>query len=175
MNLPISWVAAAGPASQLIKQTANLAARSASSIFGDLLQAAPAQPHNGPLEQTSTATSSQKSKNESLSWTDRLESIRSQLSKLVEQSRLKFGLPMTAASAEGFSLVADSHSVSRVMGPEPIRTDLENSLADNPVLTQEIRSVARDKPWSNPAESLNHQYTPRLPDSLRIWIGNPIQ
>ena len=168
MNLPISWVAAAAnPASRLAKQTASLAVNSASHFFGDLLQYA--QPSiNGHLEQAPT-TRNQVPSNLSKSWSERLESLRPQLSTLIAQSRMKFGIPPNIAADGSFSIISNGSEPPTVIGPEPIRADLEQQLMANPALSSEITTLAKTKP--EPLNLLQNRTTQsNSKDPLRIWI-----
>ena len=177
MNLPISWVVAGAiPASQALKKTADLAATSVSHFFGELLQTNP-PPANQSTE-VDNGRSAQflqnqipKARSEQKTWTDRVESIRSSLSKLVREARARFGLPTNSAQSESISISANGKDQPVLNGPEPLRTELELQLQKRPTLVKEINELALESPHSGPLGLL-----PR-PDSVgnssgpwKLWI-----
>jgi len=179
MNLPISWVAAAAiPASQLAKQSASFAASSASHFFGDLLRPEPQLAANGlsvPTESKASQSPSKDlsdSKNDSLSWSDRLDSLRALLSKGVGVARSKFGLSSSSTKGDELSITSTGSGFPKVEGAEPIRTELENFLADQPELMEEIRRLANAQIASEPLRWLPTHGIPSDANApLRIWVS----
>ena len=176
MNLPISWVVAGAiPASQALKKTADIAATSVSHFFGELLQTNP-PPANSPPANRSTAVDNGRSaqfqqnqnpraSSEQKTWADRVESIRSYLSKLVTESRTRFGLPTHSPQSESISISANGKDQPVLSGPEPLRTELELQLQKRPALVKEINELALESAHSGPLGLL-----PR-PDSAGNSIG----
>ncbi|MCY2984202.1 MAG: hypothetical protein NTY15_11300 [Planctomycetota bacterium] len=162
MTLPLSWVVAGAiPAGQAAKQTVNLAATSASHFFGELLQTSPSpkSPVSSDSGPSAPISSSQnpKSSNDSKSWADRVESLRSRLSDAVKQARLRYGLSPEASPADAVSISANGTDKPVLNGPEPLRSELEKHLHENPELVKEINELASQSKSSSPLRLLPQQ------------------
>ena len=162
MNLPISWVVAGAiPATQAVKQVANLAATSASHFFGELLQANPLskntlQAANGRSEQIESSRNPNAT-SESIGWSERVDSIRNTLSKFVSNARARYGLTQDTNTQEAVAISADEQGRPRISGPEPIRTELEQFLQSRPDLIQEFNELASQSSDSGPLRLLPGQ------------------
>ena len=160
MSLPISWVVAgAMPATQALKLTANLAGTSASHFFGELLQKSPppqkqSAVDSGRSEQIEPTQTPKSIRNDGKSLTDRIQSLRSSLSKFVNESRVRLGLGPGTGKTEGISITSNGKETPRLSGPEPLRTELEIHLRENPAIVQEINAVALQKSSAGPLRLL---------------------
>ncbi|MEQ1825097.1 MAG: hypothetical protein ABL921_04100 [Pirellula sp.] len=174
MNLPISWVAAAGPAKQLFNQTSRLAADSASQLFGTLLQVGPSTTPNG--QSAAGSTTSKTSPSNGSSWNQRQESIRDRLSHLLNQARASFGFPVGAASASDYALQVDASEFPKVIGPEPFRSDVEQRILSDEGLLRDLQSLFKDKAYQSPLGLLpSRNTTDASGDSLTIGFSRPAQ
>lgn len=148
MSLPISWVVAGAiPASQAIKQTANFAATSASRFFGEFLQTnpvsqSPSVVDNGHSEQIEPILNTKGSRNDGKSLGERIDSLRSYLSKFVNESRARYGLGPATGKPDSFSISSNGRETPKLNGPEPARSELENHLQENPAIINEINELA---------------------------------
>ncbi len=156
MNLPVSWVVAGAiPVSQALKKSADIAATSASHFFGELLQTNPS-PSNKPtrvdngLSAQSQQNQNPKASSEEKTWSDRVESIRSYLSKLVRESRARYGLASKSNEFDSISISANGKDQLVLSGPEPLRTELELQLQKRPALAKEINELALQSAHSGP-------------------------
>ena len=171
MSLPISWiVGGAIPASQAVKQVASLAVTSASHFFGELLQTNPSAPDSGrsvQIEQTQNPNAS----SEKRSWADRVQSLRSTLSKVVTDARARYGLPTDSGNAESLSISSNGKGQPGLDGPEPLRTELEHHLQEHPALIQEINELALQRMRSEPLRLLPQQeLTKNANEPWKLWI-----
>ncbi len=150
MSLPISWViGGAIPASQAVKQVASLAATSTSHFFGELLQKNPSTPDSGHSDRIEQ-TQNQKASSEKMSWADRVQSLRSILSKVVTDARTRYGLPTDSGDARSLSISSTGTGQPGLEGPEPMRTELEHHLQEHPALVHEINDLALQNNRSGP-------------------------
>ncbi len=171
MNLPISWVVGGViPASQAVKQVASLAATSASHFFGELLQTNPPALANGRSVQIEQ-TQNQKASREKESWTDRVQSLRSYLSKVVADARVRYGLPTDLGNAESLSISSTGKGQPGLDGPEPMRTELEHYLQEHPALIHEINELALQSTRSEPLRLLPKQeLNKNANEPWKLWI-----
>ncbi len=164
MTLPISWVVAGAiPAGQAAKQTVNLAATSASHFFGELFQTSPSSknPVSSDSGPSAPIQSSQnpKASNDPKSWADRVESLRNRLSDAVKQARLRYGLSPESGPADAVSISANGTDKPVLNGPEPVRSELEKHLHENPELVKEINELASHSKAASPLRLLPQQET----------------
>ncbi len=180
MSLPISWVVAGAiPATQALKQTANLAATSASRFFGEFLQTSPIPQkpsavdngHSEPIEPTPKPKGSS---GDSKSVGDRIESLRSYLLKFVNESRARYGLGPGTRKPESFSISSNGKEILRLNGPEPSRTELENHLRDHPAIVKEINELAQQKSSAGPLRLLPHsEIKGPTEEPWTLWLDQP--
>ena len=158
MSLPISWVVAGAiPAAETLKRTANLAATSASHLFGALLQTAPSQSNPITLDSGRSAPiepSQTKKADSNSNLSDRIDALRNVLSKFVNESRARFGLGTKTGESDGISIESNGKDAPSLRGPEPLRTSLENHLQDHPEILKEINEVASQKSSAAPLRLL---------------------
>ena len=176
MNLPISWVVAGAiPASQVVKQSASLAATSASHFFGGLLQTklSPTSPRladsgrSVPIEPSRT----QKPSSDLRSWSDRVESLRTYLSDVMNKARASYGLSLDPNPSNSISISADGKGQPVLSGPEPLRTELENHMRLHPALVDEINELATQRESSGPLRLLPKQDAPsNAVEPWKLWI-----
>lgn len=159
MTLPISWVVAGAiPAGQAAKQTVSLAATSASHFFGELLQTSPSP--KSPVSSGSGPSApiqsiqNPKANNDQKTCSDRVEALRSRLSDAVKQARLRYGLSPEAGSADAVSISANGTDKPVLNGPEPLRSELEKHLHENPELVKEINELASQSKAASPLRLL---------------------
>jgi|GEM_PF-2159597 len=174
MNLP--WVVAAAiPASQVARQVTSAAATSVSHFFGELLQNASSAPAaNGPSAAAAQASNHSIPNSDSKSFADRVDALRNLLSKSVKDIKSRYGwedvgLQAVDSNQGSISIVADGRSAPEVDAPEPIRTELENLLAENPAIGQEFSELAVLHKEQSPLGWL-----PRSAEGiekLRIWLS----
>ena len=171
MNLPISWlVGGAIPASQAVKQVASLAVTSASHFFGELLLTNPSAPDNGRLVQ-SEQTQNQRASSEKGNWADRVQSLRSTLSKVVAEARARYGLPTDSGNTESLSISSTGKGQPGLKGPEPLRTELEHYLQEHPALIHEINELALQRTRSEPLRLLPQQELNKSANEpWKLWI-----
>jgi len=180
MNLPLAW-AAALPASLVVKQSVEQTLNSASHFFGDMLRAT-TTPESKSKENTgsdnglsvpATRASNPKASEPSPDWSDRLASLKKKLGKIVEETRVRWGLPLHASSNEGVQISIDGTGKISVSGPEPIRAEVESTVLNDTSLVQGLRDVASARPDS--LGLFNRQNSMPSPnpidvDPFRIWI-----
>ena len=171
MSLPISWViGGAIPASQAVKQVASLAATSASHFFGELLQTSPSAPDSGRSVQIEQ-TQNQKASSEKKSWTDRVQSLRSYLSKVVTDVRARYGLPTNSDNAASLSISSTGKGQPILEGPEPMRTEVEHHLQEHSALIKEINELALQSSYSEPLRLLPKQkLNQNANEPWKLWI-----
>ena len=176
MTLPISWaVAGAIPAGQVAKQTLSLAATSASHFFGELLQTN--QPSKSPVSKDSglsvpirTGRNLKASDNQK-SWADRVESLKNRLSDAVKQAGLRYGLSPEPSPTRNISISANGVNPPVVNGPEPLRSELEKHLHEQPELANEINQLASQSKDSSPLRLLpQSESTVGTDESWTLWL-----
>ena len=172
MNLPIPWVAVAAipVATQAIGQSLN----SASHFFGDILRStADSTPPilssqkqasaNGLSVQPAQA-SKLNPKDSSQAWADRFTSIKKQLSKIVEDTRVRLGQPKGTSVDESLTVSIEESGLVRVEGADPVRAHVQQSILSDGNLVTGLSELAA----SRPSIASNNQATG--PDRFRIWI-----
>jgi hypothetical protein len=172
MNLPIAWVAAAGPATHLVKQTASLATDRASQLFGNLLQAAPSTPPNGPSVPDSAAQPIPKTSKTEVSWSDRLAAVRERLRSLLRNSSGHFGSEANRLIPDDYSVQVDESDLPRVLGPEPHRSNVEQMLWTDTGLVRELRSVVSDQRKADPLAPL-HSVSTQNKSPVLLGFSSP--
>ncbi len=177
MNLPIAWVVAGAiPTGQALKKTADIAATSVSHFFGELLQKNPPPSNRSTAVDNGRSAQFQqnqipKANSEQKTWADRVESIRSTLSKLVAESRTRFGLPTNSTQSESISISANGKDQPVLSGPEPLRTELEHQLQKRPTLVNEINALALESSHSGPLGLLPRPFSPgNSIGPWKLWI-----
>ena len=91
-----------------------------------------------------------KTNSDETTWTDRVDSVRRYLSKLVTESRARFGLTTSATQSDSISISANGKDQPVLSGPEPLRTELELQLQKRPALVKEINELALQSAQSGP-------------------------
>jgi hypothetical protein len=171
MNLPISWVAAAAlPASQAVKQTANVAVKSASHFFGNLVQGEATTRDNGQSQ--TIGTSKRPASSPAKTWAERVDSIRTQLARFVSDARAKYGDVSSRSNEGGLAVESTGPDASlQVIGPEPMRTELAQHLSERTELTDEIKSLAASQSAEEPLRWLpSHDPSAGKANTFRIWL-----
>jgi len=176
MNLPISWVVAGAiPATQAVKQVANIAATSASHFFGELLQANPSS--KNPLQAVNgRSVQSESSRNpnatsESKGWSERVDSLRNTLSKFISNARARYGLTQDTKTREAVAISADEQDRPQISGPEPIRTEIEQFLQSRPDLVQEFSELASQSSDSDPLRLLpGQELASKGSEPWKLWL-----
>jgi hypothetical protein len=173
MNLPISWVAAAAlPASQAVRQTANVAVKSASHFFGSLVQGEATTRDSGQSE--TIGTSKRPANSGPKSWTERVDAIRTQLARFVSDARAKYGDSSSRSAAGSLAVEASGPDAPlQVIGPEPIRTELQQHLLERTELSDEIKSLAATQSAEEPLRWLpNQDKSQGAASAFRIWLDS---
>jgi len=172
----MSWVVAGAiPTSQALKQVANYAATSASHFFGDLLQTDLTQsklsaPDNG-LSAQSVQSPIPNPRSQKQSWADRAESLRSYLSKFVKESRSRYASLSSSEGAQGISILTDGKGTPTLSGSEPLRTELENHLHENPLVVKELNDLALERSTNEPLRLLpDHQQRQPQDEPWKLWL-----
>jgi len=175
MSLPISWVAAGAiPAAQALKHTVNLAATSASHLFGELLQTSPSRPNpavvdSGRSEPIEPIQNPKPSNSQSLA--DRIESLRNYLSKFVNESRARYGLGSETGKTDSISISSNGKDALVLNGPEPSRTELESHLREHPAIVREINEVSLQTSTAAPLRLMPGSNTQELANpSWTLWL-----
>jgi len=176
MNLPISWVVAGAiPATQTVKQVANIAATSASHFFGELLQANPSsknpsQAVNGRSVQIESSRNPNAT-SESKGWSERVDSLRNYLSKFASNARARYGLTQDTKTREAVAIYSDGQGRTQISGSEPIRTELEQFLQSRPDLIQEFNELASHSPNSGPLRLLpDRESSSKGNEPWKLWL-----
>ncbi len=176
MNLPLAW-ATALPASLVAKQSVEKTLSSASHFFGDVIRSTMASPSlskeqtlsdnglSGPITPSSNLKASQSEKD----WPSRFASLKKQLGKIVEDTRVRWGLPPTGSKGQEVQFSIDRAGNINVAGPEPVRTEISSAVLSNASLVQELQQVASARPDS-PSQSSFPNLNPADIDAFRIWI-----
>ncbi len=183
MNLPISWVVAGAiPASQVVKNTASYAATSASHFFGGLLQTNPSQKNlsqkNTPQADSGHLVQIEPNRNQipnsdPRSWSDRVESLRTYLSKVVTKACARYGLSSEPIESSSISITANGKDRPVISGPEPLRTELEHHLLEHPAIVGEINELAVQRETSGPLRLLPSQNAfSNTNEAWKLWLGN---
>ena len=171
MSLPIAWVVGGAiPESQAVKQVASLAATSASHFFGELLQTNRSAPDSGRSVRAEQ-TRNPKASSDGKSWADRVQSLRSTLSKVIADARARYGLPTDSGNTESLSISSIGKDQPGLDGPEPWRTELEHHLQEHPALIQEINELALQSARSEPLRLLpQHELNTGAFEPWKLWI-----
>ena len=176
MNLPISWViAGAIPVSQVVKQSASLAATSASHFFGGLMQTNLSQTNPQPADNGRSVQvepdQNQKPSSGQRSWLSRVESLRTYLSNVVTKARVSYGLPPDPTLQNSISISANGKDQPVLNGPEPLRTEIENHLHQHPALVEEINELATQRECDGPLGLLPKLNVPsNAGEPWKLWI-----
>jgi hypothetical protein len=176
MNLPISWVVAGAiPVSQAIRQASSLGVTSASHFFGDLLQSN--RPSSSLLiagngrSELVEKSQSPKALSERESWSDRVESVRSYLSKVLDESKARAGLPNNFDSSDRIAILSSGKGDPIVKGVEPLRSEVERFLRDHPKLVQEINDLALERAPAGPLQWLpKRDDTNHTDEPWTLWL-----
>ena len=180
MNLPLAW-ATALPASLVAKQSVEQTLNSASHFFGDVIRSTLASPShlkehtpsdNG-LSGPHTPAPNLKASPSDQDWSSRFTALKKQLGKIVEDARVRWGLPPTANKGQEVQVSIDRAGNINVAGPEPVRTEINSTVLSNASLVQELQQVASARPDSQ-GQSLHLNSFPNSnpadTDPFRIWI-----
>jgi hypothetical protein len=168
MNLPLVW-AAALPSSLAVKQSVEQTLSSTSHFFGDILRTTTSTENspkgnkssdNGLLE-LPTPASNPNDKSPSDDWPGRLNALKKRLGKIVEEARVRWGLPFKGIAQDGVKVEMDGAGKINVTGPDPIRTEVEKVVLGDPALVQDLREIASSRPSVSPALG---------DEPFRIWI-----
>ena len=176
MNLPLAW-ATALPASLVAKQSVEKTLSSASHFFGDVIRsslASPSLPKEHPpsgngLSGPRTPAPNHKASEPGQDWSSRFASLKKQLGKIVEDARVRWGLPPTASQGQEVQFSIDRAGNINVAGPEPVRTEISSSVLSNASLVQELQQVASARPDSPGQSSFLNSNSAGI-DPFRIWI-----
>ena len=176
MNLPLAW-ATALPASLVAKQSVEKTLSSASHFFGDVIRSTIASPSHSKEQTQSdnglsgprTPASNLKASQSEQDWSGRFAALKKQLGKIVEDARVRWGLPPTASKGQEVQFSIDRAGNINVAGPEPVRTEISSSVLSNASLVQELQQVASARP-NSPGQSSFPDANPADIDPFRIWI-----
>jgi len=176
MNLPLAW-ATALPASLVAKQSVEQTLNSASHFFGDVIRSTIASPsHSKEQTQSDNGLSGQRTPASNLKasqsdqdWSGRFAALKKQLGKIVEDARVRWGLPPTASKGQEVQFSIDRAGNINVAGPEPVRTEISSGVLSNANLVQELQQVASARPDSLGQSSFPNS-NPADIDPFRIWI-----
>lgn len=176
MNLPLAW-ATALPASLVAKQSVEQTLSSASHFFGDVIRSTLASSSlskelplsdNG-LSGPPTPASNRKASQSDQDWSSRFTALKKQLGKIVEDARVRWGLPATANKGQEVQFSIDRAGNINVAGPEPVRTEIHSRVLSNASLVEELQQVASARPDSLSQSSFPNS-NPADIDPFRIWI-----
>ena len=98
-------------------------------------------------------------------------SLKTQLGRMLAETRIRLGFPASVATDGSFSITANGLDAPIVIGPEPIRSDFDKQLVANPGLTEEINTLAKNKFKTDPLNLLqSRSKTSADNELLRIWM-----
>ena len=112
-----------------------------------------------------------KASSESKSWSQRVDTLRTYLSRFVSDSRARYVQTQDVGKSEAVAISADGHGQPLLSGPEPIRTELEQFLQSRPDLTNEINELALRSSDSGPLHLLpNTAVATNGSKPWKLWI-----